>query len=106
VLFHAADVASAEQVQSLVRHVTQKLGPVDLLVNNAGMNVKQRAIRELTPESWRAQVQANLDGAFFCIHAVLPSMLERRDGLIINICSVAGVRACPLGGAADRAANF
>lgn len=105
-LFHTADVANSEQVQALVQHVTKRFGPIDLLVNNAGMNVKRRAIRELTPESWRTQVQANLDGAFFCIHAVLPSMLERRDGLIINICSVAGVRASPLGGAAYSAAKF
>src|SRR5581483_7893624 len=82
--FHAADVASAEQVQALVQSVAKRFGPVDILVNNAGMNVKNRAVRELTPESWRTQVQANLDGAFFCIHAVLPSMLQRRDGLIVN----------------------
>src|SRR5438552_3404282 len=95
---HAADVASPEQVQTLVQRVTERFGPVDILVNNAGMNVKQRAIRELTPESWRTQVQANLDGAFFCIHAVLPKMLERRDGIVINVVSVAGLRASPLGG--------
>ncbi len=103
---HTVDVTHAEQVQALVQAVAKRFGRIDILVNNAGMNVKQRAIRELTPESWRAQVQANLDGAFFCIHAVLPSMLERRDGLIINICSVAGVRASPLGGAAYSAAKF
>src|SRR5262249_4354127 len=62
--------------------------------------------KELTPESWRTQVQANLDGAFFCAHAVLPQMLARKDGLIITVNSVAGKRASPLGGAAYSAAKF
>ena len=51
-------------------------------------------------------MQANLDGAFYCIHAVLPAMLQRRDGVIINISSVAGKRASPLGGAAYAASKF
>src|SRR5213593_673176 len=49
---------------------------------------------------------ANLDGAFYCSHAVLPRMLERRDGVIVNVSSVAGKRASPLGGAAYSAAKF
>lgn len=102
----ACDVTDAEQVKALIAFATDKLGKVDILVNNAGMNVKERAVRELTPQSWRHQVQANLDGAFFCVHAVLPQMLARKDGLIINVNSVAGLRASPLGGAAYSAAKF
>src|SRR5690242_20835772 len=49
---------------------------------------------------------ANLDGAFYCTHAVLPQMIERRDGLIIYVSSIAGKRANPLGGAAYAAAKF
>jgi NADP-dependent 3-hydroxy acid dehydrogenase YdfG len=105
-IYRAADVGDAAQVEALVKHVTERFKAIDILVNNAGMNVKERAIRELTPASWRTQVQTNLDGAFFCIHAVLPQMLARRDGLIININSVAGKRASPLGGAAYSAAKF
>jgi NAD(P)-dependent dehydrogenase (short-subunit alcohol dehydrogenase family) len=105
-LFHSTDITSAEQVQSLVARVRQQFGPLDILVNNAGMNVKERMLHELTPESWRTQVQTNLDGPFYCIHAVLPEMLERREGVIININSVAGLRASPLGGAAYSAAKF
>src|SRR5437763_4724118 len=48
--FHPADLADAEQVRVLVKRLSERFGPVDLLVNNAGMNVKQRAVRELTPE--------------------------------------------------------
>lgn len=105
-LHRACDVTDAEQVKALVAFATEKLGKVDILINNAGMNVKERAVRELTPQSWRHQVQANLDGAFFCVHAVLPQMLSRKEGLIINVNSVAGVRASPLGGAAYSAAKF
>jgi NADP-dependent 3-hydroxy acid dehydrogenase YdfG len=101
-----ADVANAEQVEKLVDQVQDRLGPIDILVNNAGLNVRQRATRELSIESWRLLMQANLDGAFYCIHAVLPSMLQRRDGVIINISSVAGKRASPLGGAAYAASKF
>jgi NADP-dependent 3-hydroxy acid dehydrogenase YdfG len=63
-------------------------------------------MRELTPESWHYMLGANLDGAFNCLYAVLPQMRERRQGLIININSIAGKRGNPLGGAAYVAAKF
>lgn len=103
---HAMDVSDPQQVQSAVSRITERWGRIDILVNNAGLNVKERTIRELTPENWQRLVRTNLDGAFYCIHAVLPQMLARRAGLIINICSTAGKRAGPLGGAAYDAAKF
>jgi len=102
----AADVADPEQVRRMVDGVLQRWGAIDLLVNNAGLNIKERGIRELTPESWQLLLRANLDGAFYCVHAVLPQMLQRHDGLIINISSTAGKRAGPLGGAAYAASKF
>jgi NADP-dependent 3-hydroxy acid dehydrogenase YdfG len=105
-LCHATDVTDPDQVATLVRTVTERLGPVDILVNNAGTNLKERTFRELTPEAWGRLIRTNLDGAFYCVHAVLPQMLERRDGVIINISSVAGKRAGPLGGAAYVASKF
>jgi NADP-dependent 3-hydroxy acid dehydrogenase YdfG len=106
VLHHAADVGDAEQVHTLVRRVTERWGGIDILVNNAGTNLKERTFRQLTPEAWQRLIRANLDGAFYCIHAVLPQMLQRNDGVIINVCSVAGKRASPLGGAAYVASKF
>jgi NADP-dependent 3-hydroxy acid dehydrogenase YdfG len=103
---YAADVSKVDQVETLVRHATKVLGRIDILVNNAGLNIKDRAFRQLTPESWDQLIRANLDGAFYCIHAVFPQMLERKDGLIINISSIAGKRAGPLGGAGYAAAKF
>jgi NADP-dependent 3-hydroxy acid dehydrogenase YdfG len=105
-MFHAADIADPEQVKKLVGHVTEKCGRIDILVNNAGLNLKERTLRELTPENWQLLLRANLDGAFYCVHAVLPQMLERRDGVIINISSIAGKRASMLGGAAYSASKF
>ncbi len=106
-LYHeATDVSEPEQVRLLVEHVSQKFGPIDILVNNAGTNIKERTMRQLTPERWQKIVRTNLDGAYYCIHYVLPRMLERRDGVIINISSVAGKRANPLGGIAYAAAKF
>jgi NADP-dependent 3-hydroxy acid dehydrogenase YdfG len=105
-IYRAADVADLAQVQALTRDVAQRLGRIDILVNNAGLNIKERTFRELTPDNWHLLLGANLHGAFHCIHAVLPQMRERRDGLIININSIAGKRANPLGGMAYIAAKF
>jgi NADP-dependent 3-hydroxy acid dehydrogenase YdfG len=103
---HAADVTQPDAVEAMVQAVTARFGRIDILINNAGANIKERTFRELTPETWKYLVGANLDGAFYCLHAVLPQMLERKDGLIININSISGKRAGPLGGAAYAAAKF
>jgi len=104
--YHPADVSDLGQVQALVRRVTDQLGAIDILVNNAGTNIKERRLRELTPESWKLLVETNLDGAFYCTRAVLPAMLERQSGFIVYISSIAGKRATPLGGAAYAASKF
>lgn len=102
----ACDVSDSAQCKALIEHATAKHGRVDILVNNAGANVKHRALRDLTPEAWDSLIGANLDGAFYCLHAVLPQMLARKDGVIVNVVSIAGKRANPLGGAAYIAAKF
>lgn len=103
---HVADVALPEQAKSLVQTVEKKFGKIDILVNSAGTNIKERTFRELTPEVWQKLIRTNLDGAFYCIHAVFPAMRERKDGLIININSIAGKRATPLGGLAYACSKF
>jgi NADP-dependent 3-hydroxy acid dehydrogenase YdfG len=103
---YPADVSNPEQVQKLTGDVTKSLGRIDVLVNNAGVNIKDRQFRQLTLESWKNLLGANLEGAFYCIRAVLPAMLERKDGLIINVNSISGKRASPLGGSAYSAAKF
>src|SRR5262245_38333854 len=100
------DVGKAEQCQTLIDAAIRAFGRIDILVNNAGTNLKARTIRELTPEAWDMMVRTNLDGAFYCTKAVLPQMFDRKDGVIVNVVSIAGKRANPLGGAAYVAAKF
>jgi NADP-dependent 3-hydroxy acid dehydrogenase YdfG len=106
VVAYAVDVSQAPRVAAMVDSIASALGPIDILVNNAGTNIKERTFRELTPETWDSLIRTNLDGAFYCIHAVLPSMLRRKDGVIINVVSIAGKRASPLGGVAYAASKF
>lgn len=100
------DASDPAQVEALVAAAEKAFGRVDILVNNAGTNIKERTFRELTPEAWEMMVRVNMDSAFYCTRAVLPQMLARRDGVIVNVVSVAGKRANPLGGAAYVAAKF
>jgi NADP-dependent 3-hydroxy acid dehydrogenase YdfG len=105
-VYRAADVSDVAQVEALVQDMTARFGKIDILVNNAGVNMKQRTFRELTPETWKQMITGNLEGAFFCMRAVLPQMRERKEGLIININSISGKRANPLGGIGYIAAKF
>lgn len=105
VLTVPTDVTDPNSCRALIEATTYRFGRVDILVNNAGMNIKNRALRDLTPEDWDRMVRTNLDGAFYCTKAVLPQMLARKDGVIVNVVSVAGLRANPLGGAAYVAAK-
>jgi NADP-dependent 3-hydroxy acid dehydrogenase YdfG len=105
-LTKAADVTDPASVADLVRAVTDKLGRIDILVNNAGTNIKARRMRELSVENWNRLVRTNLDGAFLCIREVLPQMIARKDGVIVNVNSVSGKRAYPLAGAGYAAGKF
>src|SRR5947209_3936235 len=105
-LAQAADVTDAAQVQRLVQAVTARFGKIDVLVNNAGLNIKARAFRELTAESYHQLLGANLHGAFYCMQAVVPQMRERKGGLIVCVNSISGKRSGPLGGIAYNAAKF
>ncbi len=106
VLAVQADLGKSGECETLMSAATAHFGRVDILVNNAGTNIKDRTLRELTAEAWDAMVATNLNSAFYCTRAVLPQMLERKDGVIVNVVSVAGKRANPLGGAAYVAAKF
>jgi NAD(P)-dependent dehydrogenase (short-subunit alcohol dehydrogenase family) len=105
-VYHTADVSVPEQAEELVRDVVGRFGHLDVLVNNAGANIKERTFAELTPESWQQLIGANLHGAFYCMKAALPHMRQRKGGLVININSIAGRRANPLGGTGYNAAKF
>jgi 3-oxoacyl-[acyl-carrier protein] reductase len=82
------DISSAEACSRAVRQIEAEFGPVDTLVNNAGILSKNK-IAETTPEEWHKVFAVNLDGAFYLCKACLPGMKERKWGRIINICSFA-----------------
>lgn len=105
VLFLSCDVANREAVNRAVQEVITRFGPVDIVVNNAGTNTNPRSVAEVDPNDWDRTIAINLTGAFNVIRAVIPGMRERRDGLIINISSIAGLRASKLSGAAYSASK-
>lgn len=102
----AADVAERSEASQVVAWASDELGRIDMLVNSAGINVVNRTMEALDPEDWDRLLKVNATGAFNCIHAVLPQMRARRDGLIVNISSIAGLRASLLGGVAYSASKF
>jgi len=90
------DVTDFGQVESVRRQVEDAIGPVDILVANAGASITPPAPLEEIPEAgWRATVDANLLGTFLTLKSFLPGMKERRRGTIITIGSAAGRRAHP-----------
>jgi NADP-dependent 3-hydroxy acid dehydrogenase YdfG len=105
VLLISGDVADRQGVNQAVQEVIAHFGPVDIVVNNAGTNTNPRSVADVDPNDWDRTVAINLTGAFNVIRAVLPGMRERRDGLIINISSIAGLRASKLSGAAYSASK-
>lgn len=103
--YFVADVCDREKVRECVAWTHREFGAIDILVNNAGVNIVERSMKRLTPEGWDYVVRINTDGVFNFIHAVLPHMRERRDGVIITISSIAGLRVGVLGGAAYNASK-
>jgi NAD(P)-dependent dehydrogenase (short-subunit alcohol dehydrogenase family) len=87
------DVTDQGTVQQMVAEVEQTLGAVDLLVNNAGVITPLGPIWEVDAEAWWHCLDVNLRGSFLCTRAVLPSMIARRRGRILNMSSVAGLEA-------------
>ncbi len=81
------DVTNEEQVQAFVADVKEKIGPIDILVNNAGI-IKRIPMHEMEVKDWNAVINIDLTGPFICAKAVLPDMIERRSGKIINACSM------------------
>ncbi len=106
IVVRAADVGDRASAQTLCEWANAQLGRIDILVNSAGINVPKRSMAELDPADWDKLIQVNATGAYNCIRAVLPQMRERRDGLIVNISSIAGLRASLLGGVAYSASKF
>jgi NAD(P)-dependent dehydrogenase (short-subunit alcohol dehydrogenase family) len=90
-----ADVADRQAVENMVQTVEQRLGPIDVLVNNAAIMGKIGPLRESDPDAWWEVMDINVRGAFLCSWAALPGMVRRNRGRIINVASDAGLFAMP-----------
>jgi NADP-dependent 3-hydroxy acid dehydrogenase YdfG len=99
------NVADKKAVQKAAKEIISRHGKIDILVNSAGINVPNRYWKNQTPEGWEEVIRINLDGSFYTVHAVLPGMRSRKDGVIINISSWAGVNHTQLTGAAYNASK-
>jgi NAD(P)-dependent dehydrogenase (short-subunit alcohol dehydrogenase family) len=84
------DVIKTEEIRRLVDEVERRLGPVDILINNAGSLVERLKTLELTEDRWDEVMDLNAKSAFYCAQAVIPKMLEKGSGVIINVTSIAG----------------
>ena len=100
------DVTDRTSVQDFVDQVRKQWDSIDVLVNAAGVNIKNRTIGQMRPEQWDEVMAINATGAYNMIYATLPDMRARHNGTIINISSVTGKRALALGGVAYAASKF
>ena len=103
---HTCDATCRDQVRATVDWVGENVGPVDILVYSAGMNVPKRTFADMDPESMDQVMDVNAIGAYNCMQAVLPGMRERGSGLIINVVSLAGLRTLQLAGLPYCASKF
>jgi NAD(P)-dependent dehydrogenase (short-subunit alcohol dehydrogenase family) len=106
ILTHTVDVADRPSVKALFEWAHKTLGKIDILVNNAGINTPKRSLADIPPETWDEVMKINATGPYNCLHAVLPLMRAAGGGLIINMDSISGMRAHPLGGVAYCASKF
>jgi NAD(P)-dependent dehydrogenase (short-subunit alcohol dehydrogenase family) len=91
------DVRRTDEIESAVRRCHEQLGPVDVLVNNAGLvGPGGVAAHELSEGGWSVLIDVDLNGVWRCAKAVLPEMTRRRTGSIVNVASTAGLVAFPL----------
>jgi NAD(P)-dependent dehydrogenase (short-subunit alcohol dehydrogenase family) len=100
----ACDVRDFAQVQALFRGAAERMGGLDILVNNAGIGLFG-PVADMAPEDWRAVIETNLNGVFYCCHEAIPLMRRRGGGYVFNVSSLAGRNAFP-NGAAYNASKF
>jgi NAD(P)-dependent dehydrogenase (short-subunit alcohol dehydrogenase family) len=96
--FQAADVTNWISLELLFNNLHAEHGALDILVNSAGTNTARRKLEELSLDDWDGMMKINCYGSFYCLRAALPKMIEKKDGLIVNINSISGIRAGLLGG--------
>jgi NAD(P)-dependent dehydrogenase (short-subunit alcohol dehydrogenase family) len=91
----AADVTDREAVVDMLNQVQSALGPIDILINNAGAVTPLGPVCEVDPDAWWRCQEVNVRGSMLCSRAVLPAMQKRGQGRIVNIVSMAGIMPLP-----------
>ncbi|MDE2938625.1 MAG: 3-oxoacyl-[acyl-carrier-protein] reductase [Chloroflexota bacterium] len=86
----SGDVSREEDADALVKSVIEQWGRIDILVNNAGIT-RDRLLLRMTPDDWDRVLEVNLRGAFLCTKYVMPHLIRRRQGRVVNISSVVGI---------------
>ena len=99
------DVADKLAVHSVAAQILAKHGRIDILVNSAGINTRERSLDNISLADWDSVIAINLSGLFYAVHAVLPSMRKRGGGLIVNVGSWAGLHPGRLSGVAYGASK-
>ncbi|SFJ24176.1 SDR family NAD(P)-dependent oxidoreductase [Thermoflavimicrobium dichotomicum] len=92
--YFACDVTNSQQIQSMITQILSKYGQIDVLINNAGYGTFG-GVLDTSPDDFRGMMETNYLGAIRLVQAVLPSMLQRGNGKIINIASIAGLTGVP-----------
>ena len=92
---YVCDVTSEEAVQALVQKIETEIGVIDILVNNAGI-IRRIPMTEMSAEEFRKVIDVDLNAPFICAKAVIPSMIAKGHGKIINICSMMSELTAPL----------
>ena len=95
---YGVDVADREGIVAVVAKIERERGAVDVLVNNAGHSSPHRRLLSTPPDEIASVINSNLIGTIYCTQAVMPAMLERDSGTIINVSSLAGVAPGLMGG--------
>lgn len=100
------DIGKSDAVAKLGREIEATLGEVEVLVNAAGTNAPRRALEVLSLEDYHAMMDANINGAYYCVQAFLPGMRRRKSGTIVNVVSDAALQASPKAGPAYVISKF
>ncbi len=100
------DIGDPRAVEQMSRRVLAEFEEVEVLVNAAGTNAPRRALQVLSPADYRAMIDTNLNGAYYCVQAFLPQMRARQSGTIVNLVSDAGKQASPKAGPAYVMSKF
>src|SRR5438552_2194473 len=91
----AVDITDEAAVARAMAETTERIGKLDIFVNNAGIAGASKTLWDYTPEEWRQVFRINVDGMYLCCRAVVPQMIERGYGRIVNVASIAGKEGNP-----------